>query len=472
MNRYALTCAQTRAEEERAFAAGVSPLLLMEHAAEKIVDQLEALLGGCSGKRVLFACGSGNNGGDGLAAARLFAARGGLPSILLPIPPATVQGQAQLNFARYLHLPVLQTPPEGSFDGAVDALFGIGLNRAPTGALAEAIDYLNTLDAPVLAVDVPSGMNGDTGRTEGACVHADRTVSCHAVKTGLLLTPHPEWVGVWTVADIGLPPAKCGLPYYEADDLPGLLPPRAPHAHKGLCGRVLVYGGSEGKAGAAAMCALAALKGGAGLVTVACSPALFPILQTLVPNAMCAPLSGAAALPRDVLAAGCGIGQSEAARQALLSLLPDTHKMVLDADGLNLLAQAPFDLPPATVLTPHPLEAARLLQKPLGDVLAAPLESAHALCSRYGCTVVLKNAVSVIAAPDGRVALNVLTAPSLAKGGSGDALCGLLAATLCEMDDPFEAARIACLRLSVAGRKGAEKYGVRGLLTCEMAALL
>ena len=203
MNRYALTCAQMRAEEERAFAAGVSPLLLMEHAAEKIVDQLEALLGGCSGKRVLFACGSGNNGGDGLAAARLFAARGGLPSILLPIPPATVQGQAQLNFARYLHLPVLQTPPEGSFDGAVDALFGIGLNRAPTGAPAEAIDYLNTLDAPVLAVDVPSGMNGDTGEAELA-VRSDLTVSIGFYKTGLLTPAAARYIGQLMNADIGI----------------------------------------------------------------------------------------------------------------------------------------------------------------------------------------------------------------------------------------------------------------------------
>ena len=311
-------------------------------------------------------------------------------------------------------------------------------------------------------------MNADNGACT-VCVHADETITFHAPKTGLYLGPHPGFCGRRTVWDIGVTHTETGIEAYTQSDLPRLLKKRPSDTHKADCGRVLVLAGSPGKAGAAAMCALGALKAGSGLVTIATDEALIPVLQTSLPNAMCEPLENAVAAPPvfDVLAAGCSFGTGADRRNALIALLNRSRKAVLDADALTMLAADPFPIPCPAVLTPHVGEAARLLGTDTKTVLDDLPGAAKSISERYQSTVLLKSAVSVIA--DGeRLALNVVGSPSLSKGGSGDALCGILASTYFECDDPFEAARVAALRLGMAGVEGEKRHGVRGLLTSEM----
>lgn len=458
--------------EQAAFDYGVPPVLVMENAARALCGEIESMLGIAKDKRVLFLCGPGNNGGDGLACARLFAQRGGKSCVYLPVAPKTPSARDNEQYARYLGIPVLrELPSPAQFDLCVDALLGIGQTRAPEGKIALAAEWINHAGLPIVSVDVPTGMDGDTGHVFDPCVRADVTVTFHAAKLGLMLTDRRSYVGDLRIAPIGIHACDRGIPYYPVDALDALLPPRDKNAHKGSCGRVLVYAGSPGKAGAAAMCALGALKAGAGLVTIACPEEMIPTLQALVPNAMCVPLDKADTVAFDVLAAGCGIGTDESARLQLVKLLQKADICVLDADALNLLAASPFDLPKTTVLTPHPLECARLLHCDLQDVLHDPIDAARRLSVAYKCTAVVKNAVSVIAEGK-KIALNTAGSPALAKGGSGDALCGILSATLCEKQDPFESSRIACLRMGAAAQKGAAVHGERGLLTSDMLAFL
>lgn len=502
-----LTPKDMRRTEAQAFARGVPSLLLMEHAAQAVTDALEKALGGCQSKRVLFLCGPGNNGGDGLAAARLFRQRGGLPEIWLSGAPKTMEAQTQLQWAEALALPVVPvyalspeerpfTPSslprrEYPFDGYVDALLGTGLRGAPDALTAQMIAVpahdFRPGHRPVVAVDIPSGMDGRTGACPGgACLRADATVTFHAPKPGLYLTPCREDAGEILVADIGLWDMDEDALALDAPELscqallPGLLRrlgPRPLAAHKGDCGRVLIYAGSMGMAGAAAMCAQAAIAAGAGLTTVACPREIIPILQVLAPNAMCVDIDTAArqAPAYDVLALGPGLGQSEESWRNIQALYDPQRPSVWDADALNLLARHPgFRLGENAVVTPHPGEAARLLGWEMKRVLSDRFGAARALAEGLGCVALLKGDVTLLARQEAagpRFALSANGAPALAKGGSGDVLCGMLAA-LCPGRTPWEAAALACVWHGLAGRQGEARFGQRELTSAQLIACL
>ena len=482
---------QMKALEERAFELGLSSLLVMEQAARGAHAALSRILGGVAGKDILYLIGSGNNGGDGLAMARLCWQDGGRPRLLLLREPHTKDALINLAQVKALGIPVLRfdnTQDASAFrkpQAVVDALFGTGFHGSLPEELVPLAAAVAAWQVPVFAVDVPSGLDGDSGAVLGAAFQASHTLAIGHLKTGLCLSQRPELVGQVEVIPLHLPhqayPHACTSPYItalEAQDLLLRLPRRAKNAHKGSCGRVLMYMGSLGMAGAAAMAAQAAeacLRGGAGLVSVACPPDILPILQTLVPNAMCMPIKEALQNPppHDVLALGCGQGQSEEVWQNILSLFHADKPSVWDADALNLLAKHPMQLGDRAVLTPHPGEAARLLDWPLKDVLEKPLEAASQLQTRYGGTVVLKGAVSIIKNA-AQTAFNLVGTPALAKGGSGDALAGLLAALLAEdpAGNPFEAASTACLWHGMAGIKASERQAERSVLTGEVIACL
>ena len=502
-----LTLGDTRRTEQKAFELGVSSLLLMEHAAIAVVDELEKALGGsCKGKRVLFLCGTGNNGGDGFAAARLFAGRGGRATVWMQNEPKTPDAKTNLQWLRQLpeveivnvasvceagtSLDDLRRP----FDAYVDALVGTGFRGKPEGLLAKmmAIPYrFNRMDdpVPVIAVDIPSGIDGATGAVPGAFVDADVTVTFNTPKPGLYLTHHREAVGKIVVADIGLwdmkpwpndpllidnPEINCEtlLPAYLR-----LLGSRSLNAHKGECGRVLIYAGKLGMAGAAAMCAKAAVTAGAGLTTIACDEEIIPILQTLVPNAMCMDIQDAIKNPPayDVFAVGCGLGQSEEIWQNILKLWDPDKPSVWDADALKLLSKQEMKLGEKAVITPHIGEAARLLGWRIDEILEDRLKSARALAEKYECAAVLKSDVSVICGLEGgelKYYLNTVGTPALAKGGSGDALTGILAAILCDEGLYLDDAALACLWHGMAAVVGEEKYGQRELTTDQLIACL
>ena len=516
-----LTPEDTRRTEQKAFALGVSSLLLMEHAAQAVADELEKALGGdCRGKRVLFLCGTGNNGGDGLAAARLFKMRGGRPEVWLYGEPKTQDAQTNLQWLRLIMkeedilnlsaLPENQLPFDGEspsrpFDGYVDALLGTGFRGSVESPLLSRMvlapyhDFHLGMDhmPPVIAVDIPSGINGKTGEAPWPYMHADVTVTFNTPKPGLYLTKEREAVGKIVVADIGLWDmmpwhSDALLPEKPELDCETLLPgalrflPRRPmNAHKGACGRVMIYAGKMGMAGAAAMCAKASIAAGAGLTTIACEKEIIPMLQTLVPNAMCRDIEEAAENPPayDVLALGCGLGQSEEKWENILSLWNEEKPSVWDADALNMLSLHPRKLGGLAVITPHPGEAARLLCWDTARVLTDRLEAAQALAEKYACTAVLKGDVTVICKieEEGPVyRLNTVGSPALAKGGSGDALTGILAALLWDFDPetssplPFtmDDVALACLWHGMAGVMGEKKYGQRELTTDQLISCL
>ena len=493
-----------RALENAAFEKGATALELMETAAEAVRDTVDGLLGGLNGRRVLVVCGPGNNGGDGMAAARLMAQKGCAITVWIAgqvkTPEAAenlkrLDGQCAIeHIANDCTFEQLEkTAPEP--DAVVDALFGTGFSKKPEGVYHHLIRWINVCGARVvLAVDIPSGMDGKTGCMQTAqmgagcapcdapcCVRATHTLALGYPKFGLYLTRHKAYVGKILNAPFEWP-KDCGLGLLDGtrdrahclipSDLAAILPARDPDTHKGSAGRVLVYAGSPGMAGAAAMAAKAALCAGAGLVTVACERELIPVLQCLVPNAMCVEIDEAVKNPpaHDVLAAGCGIGQSAKARDRLLALLKkERGTVVLDADGLNLLAREAFPLPENTVLTPHVGEAARLLQVTADETANDMLGAVKALYDKYQRLIVLKSAATVIYDGAG-LYLNTVGTPALAKGGSGDALCGIIAALLAdeknrEMLNARLCAAVGCLWLGMAGRLAAQKHGDRSALT-------
>lgn len=474
MPRKIITGTQMKNLEEDAFRKGADSLILMEKAAEGICAQIKEMTD-IRTARVLFLCGSGNNGADGLAAARLLLNEGGKPCVFLAGEAKTPESMTQHRYCEYLSVPETDSLQFlSSYDLLVDALLGIGLSGEPRGKYAEIIREINASGVPVLSVDIPSGMNADTGEVPGACVRAKATVTFHAVKLGCVISPESHLCGKIICHEIGLRHSGEGIDSYTEEDLPALLPEREANAHKGKCGRVLIYAGSPGMAGAAAMCGLASLKAGAGLTTFICPEKIMPVLQTLVPNAMCVPVEERFRNPPecDVFACGCGIGQTPEALSFLQTLLQGQNRAVLDADALNLLSSGEkIRIPPESILTPHMGEAARLLHCSVESCIHHPLDTAEELSRIYRSTVVLKSSFTVIC--DGRrLAINTVGSPSLAKGGSGDALCGIIASQWCEKSDAFEAARIACLRHGMAGKAGAERFGVRQLLTGEMLSML
>lgn len=449
--------------EQAAFTAGVPSLLLMENAARAVKDALRDY----AHRPVLFAAGPGNNGGDALAAARMYALEGGEAIAWLPMGCKTPDAQKNLAYLRLTDARIIETekcPDIPDLAAVVDGLLGTGLRGEAQGTAAEAIAQINALKAPVVAVDVPSGMDARTGDAP-CCVQAAVTVTFHRPKPGLYLTRRRACVGKIIVADIGLPVRlddADGLDVAQEEDLLRLLPVRPVDAHKGSCGRVLVYAGSVGMAGAAAMAARAALRAGAGLVTVQCPQEIVPVVQMLSPNAMCAPCGEDT--PRNAYLLGCGVRENEETWQEMCALHRPEVPSVWDAGALNLLARHPMKVGDQAVLTPHPGEAARLLGCTVEEVLRDRTGAAQSIRKAYDCgAVVLKSDVTVICAR--RTALNAVGTPALAKGGSGDALAGILAALLAGGMDVYDACRCACLWHGVAGRRAEQTHGTLGVLT-------
>ena len=483
-------------EMERAFMEGTGypPVLLMEHAAQAVAETLLRMTH--AGARATFVCGGGNNGGDGFAAARLWLARGGRARVVALQDISALSGDARLN-AQLLSgmgaeiltgvdaLLDLESPGEA----VVDAIFGTGLTRDVRGDYALAVDWINRSGVPVLAVDIPSGVDGATGEIRGCAVRATETVTFHRPKYGHYLFPGRTNTGKLTVADIGIFPEwddADGARVLSDTDVQAMLAPRAQDAHKGSFGRVLIAAGSRGMAGAAALCALGCVRSGAGLTRVACPQGVLEIVQALCPCATATPLAEAdgaiaceaqeeltrLARENDVLAIGPGLSTKPGAWEAIRALVMSDQRKVLDADALNLLAQHPETMAGQnTVITPHPGEAARLLGVSIADITAAPLESAQELSQRTGAVVLLKGATSVIT--DGEeVTLNLTGCPGMAKGGSGDVLTGVIAALMAQGLAPYEAASLGAFLHGRAGERAQEAYGERAMTAMELSRAL
>ncbi len=485
---------QMRQLEQRFFSrTGMPSHQLMARAAAELTRAMDER-GFVRGKRMAFVCGSGGNGGDGLAAARMCSDLGARCAVVLAMPAEQFRGDA----ARYLRLlpesiPIRELEAVSEPDVWVDALFGIGLNREVTGLPARCIERMNASPAAVVSVDVPSGVSGLTGDALGCAVRADMTVTFQCAKLGHYLRHGPDHSGELTVRDIGIPDEllrdvpvlRPGVPLARRctdDDAAALLPRRRRFSHKTSYGHLLLIAGSVGMGGAAAIAARAALHSGAGLVTVACPEALVPILQIHAPEAMCLPLPqndrgalDASAVPllegalrgKTAVAIGPGLSRN-AAPEIVRTVLSCGLPAVVDADALNLIAADPSLkalLSDRHLITPHPGEAARLIRAGGDEV-----DDALAL-SRLGCVALYKGATSLIACGS-RLTLSDSGSPCMAKGGSGDMLTGIAGALLAQGLSPADAAWVASHVHGRAGESAERALGLRYPAAMDLIAQL
>jgi len=476
---------------------GVPALLLMENAAFGVTKALSE--SGCCDGRALVVCGTGNNGGDGLAVLRQRIASGGKGDALLIGSPDRLRGDARVQWEMLEKAGVIVRPVEkpgdleaaaGLFDKAgciVDALFGTGLSRPVEGLHRAAIEMMNASGKPVVAVDVPSGVESDTGRVGGAAVRAEVTVTFQYPKPGHFLFPGKTHTGRLIVHAIAIVPPRLHnaieLERLVESDVRALLPPRPADAHKGSFGRAGIVAGSMGMAGAGVMCARAALKAGAGLVTLCSSEELGPVYQAALPEAMFLPLLSFFDEPEfldfirkcTAVAIGPGLGRAPHVLRAVEAVLTtDDLPAVVDADALNALSEA-GRIPPVrakAVFTPHVGEMARLCGLSAAEVLQDPIGCAKKYAREWNAVVVLKSAATVVAHPDGRACINATGTPAMAKGGTGDVLCGLIAALMAQGLRPYAAASLGCHLLGLAGVRAENSVGAYGVLSSEIADAL
>ncbi|MCB1008304.1 MAG: NAD(P)H-hydrate dehydratase [Acidobacteria bacterium] len=484
-----LTAAESRAFDRRAIdEIGLPGPVLMENAALAVVESLVS--GFPEVSRVAIVCGPGNNGGDGFAVARHLATRGYEVELGLDRfgrDPST-DCAAQIEICRRIGLEVRDLGAEESIDRfadaplLVDALFGTGLTRPLEGEVAARVAALGRGRAPRLAVDLPSGLDADRAKPVGPVLRADRTVTFVALKPAHVLPPAADLCGEVAVADLGLPAREAGgagaLHLLVSEEVAAWMPPRAAGAHKGTFGQALLVAGSRALPGASILAARAAVRGGAGLVTVAAPRELGAALAAASPESMqhsmaqtegggadFSALEGllAAAAARTAVAVGPGMGRDAATIRLIERFVLDVGRpLVLDADGL-----APFEgavdrlreRRAATVLTPHPGELARLLGTTVEAIEDDRLVAVRDAAERSGAVVVLKGRRTLVAAPDGEVWINATGGPALASGGSGDVLTGLLLARLAQGNEPAIAAAVAVHLHGVAGDLAAERSG-------------
>ena len=467
---------------------GVASLELMERAGEAVATEAARM---APQGLITVLAGKGNNGGDGLVAARLLREGGREVAVLLTGEPA---GDALHNLER---LPgpsplALATGMPAATVLVIDALLGTGATGAPHGQIAEAIAMSNA--APVLAVDVPSGVDASTGEVAGVAVHAQATVTFHAAKPGLAIEPGRAHAGRVVVVDIGIPegaPAAFDVGLIRDGVLDGL-PRRGVASTKFSSGRVIVAGGSPGLTGAPCLAALAAARAGAGYVTVCAPASLSAIFEAKLLEAMTlalpdedgahspagvAALAAAASERGGALVLGPGLGRSPSAA-AFARAVPAavTLPIVLDADGLNAFAGEPEALAGIAVITPHEGELGRLLGRLLGwpssEIAAARLRSAREAAARSGAVVVLKGDDTLVAAPGGLVGVSAGATAGLATAGTGDVLAGVLGALLAKGVEPFEAACAGVRLHALAAIRAVAHRGAEGLIASDVIEAL
>jgi NAD(P)H-hydrate epimerase len=473
--------AQVRALDAWCIGQGTEGYTLMRRAAEAALRALRSRWP--TALRVTIVTGGGNNAGDGYALARFAQAAGLAVTVLAVVPPESLVGDARRAWQDFRASGGQVAPYEAArltnAEVIVDALLGTGLAAAVRTDLAEAIHAINAPALPVLALDIPSGLNGDTGAVMGAAIRADCTISFVALKTGLFLGAGPELAGRLIFDDLEVSPPdeprfRPLLERLAETDIAHALPPRRREANKGEFGRVLIVGGGPGMPGAVRLAGEACLRVGAGLVTVATAHENLLGIVTGRPELIVQGVKDAAALGEllaaaDVVAIGPGMGRSDWARGLLEQALGCGKPLVIDADALNLLAGMDRAAPAHSVLTPHPGEAARLLRTDAQEVQSDRLAALQALQARHPeSTIVLKGAGTLIAQAGHVPAICERGNPAMATAGMGDVLTGAIAGVIAQCGSLWLAARAAVLAHALAGDELARDRA-RGVLALEVA---
>ena len=470
----------------------VPSVVLMERAALAVRDVV--LERYPQARRILAVCGSGNNGGDGYAAARLLNLAGRTADVLFVGSHDKRTQQTALQAEIFSAYGGRELPDESSLKGydlILDALFGIGLKREVIGRYADVIGAVNRVDTPVVAIDIPSGVSADTGRILGCAVRADLTVTMQYAKLGQMLYPGAYLCGEILVRDVGITDERAAWtsePVYalEKEDLKDLLPFRRPDANKGTCGKLLLIAGGKNMAGAAVLAGGAALRSGCGLVKILSDGENRTILQTALPEALFAPWPEDGDIRShlewaDAVAIGPGLGQSDHRRTMLSGVLSSWNgPLLIDADALNLIAGDRSlipELPLSAVITPHPGEMSRLsalFEEPalsVSEVAADPVQAAVRCCEALGCITVMKGARTVIA-DSTQVCMNLYGNDGMACGGSGDVLTGIIGSLLAQGTEAEDAAKAGVLLHALAGDAAAASAGTRGMKAGDLVSFL
>ena len=502
--RPVFTADEMRRVDRRAISElGIPGPTLMENAgrgaAEEILNMLPR-----RGARVVIVCGKGGNGGDGFVAARHLKRAGHRVQVFLVAAPEELRGDAAIKYremerrairARLVRDDAALPRALAGAGLVVDALLGTGARGAPAAPVARAIEQINAAGRPVVALDIPSGLSADGETAEGPVIRAALTTTFAGYKRGLLTGRGPECAGRVEVVDIGVPAAEVGRGIetfvLEAADVARHFPARPRESHKGSYGHLLLAAGSVGKTGAAALAARAAMRAGAGLVTVATAASAQPAVAALLLEAMSEPLAetqaGSLALKarerldellesRDALALGPGLGLHEDTQALARALVLEASRpCVVDADALTALAGHLDRLrgaPAPRCLTPHPGEMARMLGASIADVQRDRVKTVRQFATVHGLHVLLKGATSVIGLPDGRVLLNPTGNPGMASGGTGDVLTGMVGAFLARGLAAGDALAAAVYLHGLAGDLAAARQGQESLVAGDVIEAL
>lgn len=471
---------------------GVPSVVLMERAALAVATKTAEIAAGFGRNVSICAvCGSGNNGADGVAAARILTWQGLPVDVIVADDGAKPSAEfaAQAEIAANSGMSFCNVSSIAEYDIVIDALFGTGLSRAVTGAYARTIDRINAGQNVVVSVDIPSGISADTGNILGTAVRADATVTFGYNKIGLMLYPGREFAGELTVADIGFcPEAIRNLKpamYFTAEDLGGI-PVREASANKGSYGRTLVVAGSENMSGAAYLAAAAAYRSGVGLVEVFTHSDHCAVIRSLLPEAI---VTGYRADNAEELLApllarsgtvilGPGLSANDTAARIVKKTLSEAERpLIIDADALNIIAgdiNLLKSCRAAVIMTPHIGEMARLTQKTKEELLSDPVKAAADFADAHNVICVLKNAATVVAEPGGRnrLYINYSGCAAMAKGGSGDALTGVIAGMLALRIEPFSAAAMGAYVHGLAGEAAAARCGEHAAMASDLIGQL
>lgn len=499
-----LTAEQMREADRRTIVdLGIPGVVLMESAGRAVVSEVLRRYSQLAPGPVLVLCGKGNNGGDGLVVARTLLQQGWQVTTVLLAEEAAIGGDARINLTILQRLgapiefaedvPAVETLLPGLPTPVliVDALFGTGLSSPLIGHYGAAIDWMNRSAAVKVAIDIPSGLEATSGAILGSVLYADLTVTLAAAKLGQVIYPGVTCCGELAVAEIGIPQAvldelAIGI-LLKTGDVRCFLPPRPATGHKGMFGHLLLVAGSLGKSGAAALAASAALRAGAGLVTVTAPASQQGILALKLTEAMTVPLDEVAgelaetAFPqiatlwqdKKVLAIGPGLGRSPATVAVARRVVAECPlPLVIDADALFALAGSTALLKArpvgTTILTPHPGEMAHLLGITIGEVEEDRVGTAQRFAEEHGVVLVLKGPRTVIAAPDGGIMINPSGHAGMASGGMGDLLTGIIAALLCQGAPPLAAAAAGVWLHGRCGDRLRPRFGDAGLLASDL----
>jgi hydroxyethylthiazole kinase-like uncharacterized protein yjeF len=479
---------------------GVPGLVLMENACMGVVNTIEEIIGDVDGKLIRIYCGPGNNGGDGFAAARHLMNRAARLEVYLIGNQKNLTPDAKANRDWLIEMGGTVSPINKitdiavaiPADIAVDALLGTGIQAAARGLTAEIIKLINEKEGCVVAVDIPSGVEGSTGKVKGPAVKATATVTMGLPKIGLVVPPGRNYAGDIKVIDIGIPrrfinEANLKMGMTEVDDVLAMLPRRHREAHKGDCGKLFLLAGSPGFTGAATLATETALNMGVGLARLGIPKALNAIMEVkltegmtwvledqnlgiLHPDAM--PEIKKALKWADALALGPGISMQKPVGDLIELLLPKvTLPTVIDADGLNQLGERRHllnKLPEHCVLTPHPGEMSRLTGQRISEILDDPIQAARECAKKWKCVVVLKGAPSYVAHPEGNVWINPTGNAGMASGGTGDVLTGMIGGLLAQGLSDWEAAVCGVWLHGAAGDRAAESVGEMSLVASDL----